>query len=353
MQDNGLQNIGQDIQRLIDGAIQTMILDSVKNLAVDPAWLDKVQQQVNVNMVARVVDRMSLVDLDAVVSQQVAASMEKIRQRVTQELRRVGIQDQATEVELSVLPKTVVVENRLVAKNLQVLESTSIDGTLTIRDLVVRGTINTDNRSWDELVERTKKRTLDSINQQWRQDLVQQVLELSRTQGIDFQDVTIDGSALISQGVLSPEIRDSSLVRLGTLKSLEVSGTADLASTLKVNNKRVGINTQNPEMALTIWDDETTVQAGKLSKDKAYIGTARKHDLVIGINRDPAIEIDSQGLVTVGQFRIDRFRISHAADVPGWSGTRGDLVINHDPKPDRAFAWICLGGFRWQPLRSA
>jgi hypothetical protein len=118
-------------------------------------------------------------------------------------------------------------------------------------------------------------------------------------------------------------------------------------------SRRIGINTRDPEMALTVWDEEVCVLAGKLSQDLAYIGTGRRQSLALGVNRKHHIMIDVDGLITVQQLRIDRWKIGHAAQVPGYSGTRGDFVLNHDPKPEAPFAWICLGGFKWQPLRSA
>ena len=46
-------------------------------------------------------------------------------------------------------------------------------------------------------------------------------------------------------------------------------------------------------------------------------------------------------------------KISHDTQVPGWSGTRGDMVFNASPGPDRVFAWVCLGAYKWQVLKSA
>ena len=46
-------------------------------------------------------------------------------------------------------------------------------------------------------------------------------------------------------------------------------------------------------------------------------------------------------------------KISHDVQVPGWAGTRGDMVFNTNPGPDRVFAWVCLGAHKWQTLKSA
>jgi hypothetical protein len=114
----------------------------------------------------------------------------------------------------------------------------------------------------------------------------------------------------------------------------------------------VGINTADPEMALSVWDEEVTLVAGKLRQNHAFLGTARQQTLSLGVNRKAWLDIDTDGLVTVKNFRIDRHRISFATQVPGYSGTRGDIVFNSDPTDGQPFAWVCLGAFRWQPLKA-
>ena len=115
----------------------------------------------------------------------------------------------------------------------------------------------------------------------------------------------------------------------------------------------MGINTDAPDLALSIWDEEINLSLGKLKSNTAWIGTSRLQDLAIGVNGIASIMVNKEGLVTVKELRLGRHRISHADQVPGWSGTKGDLVINSDPKSEAPFGWICLGTFRWQPLRSA
>jgi hypothetical protein len=182
---------------------------------------------------------------------------------------------------------------------------------------------------------------------------VDEVLELAKTQGIDFDNILLAGQPLVADNKLSTSVKETSIESTGTLKDLKTTGVVNLSNTVTVKSNRLGINTQDPEMALSVWDEEVSVIAGKLRKDQAFIGTARRQALTIGINRTACIEIDVDGLVTAKQFRIDRWRIGHGTEVPGYSGTRGDFILNNDPKPNSPFAWVCLGGFRWQSLRSA
>jgi hypothetical protein len=224
----------------------------------------------------------------------------------------------------------VVVEHDFVAKKVQVTDD------LTVKNLVVSGTINTDNRSWNELKNVISQQVLTAATEQWRQDLVDQVVELSRTAGINFDTVMIDNQPLVENNTLGTAVVDSHLQSTGILRSLKVAGAAQFGQTMHVAGRRVGINTQDPEMALSVWDEEVSIIAGKLSKQQAFVGTARLQNLAIGVNRIPQIEIDTDGLTTIKQLRLGRHRISHAG-----------------PKPGTPFAWVCLGSFQWQSLHSA
>ena len=120
-----------------------------------------------------------------------------------------------------------------------------------------------------------------------------------------------------------------------------------------VANKRIGINTQDPEMALTVWDEETALVAGKLREQTAYVGTARRQRFALGVNKKASIEIDEDELVSVKKLQIGVNRIAYETTVPNYSGVKGDIVFNTNASVnDPVFAWICLGGFRWKLLKA-
>jgi hypothetical protein len=331
----------------VDNGIQSLVDTAISNLVVDPAWLEKIETSVNQNMSHQVLKKLSGIDLDSVIVTAIDSSIDRWQDRLKKDFRTNGIVDQATNVELTVMDGVVVVEQDFVAKNAQVTQD------LSINNLIVTGTINTDNRSWNELKDVISQKVLTATTDQWYRELVEQVLERAKSGGINFKSVLIDNHPLIENNTLSSVVIDSHLQSTGTLKTLKVAGTAQFGQTMHVAGRRVGINTQDPEMALAVWDEEVSIIAGKLSKQQAFVGTARLQNLAIGVNRVPQIEIDVDGLTTIKQLRVGRHRISHAGTVPGYSGTRGDLVLNSDPKPGTPFAWVCLGSFQWQSLHSA
>ena len=341
------------IQQTLDSAVQQLVTDSINNLVIDTAWLDKIQGMIDVNMTSRVADHLTMIDLRHHISTAVDANMERWRERLAADTRRPGITDTAAQLELTVMDGAVVVERNLVARDLTVAATASVHGSLTVNDLAVLGSVNVDNPSWICVADRASDMALQKLTPGWRDGLVQQVLDLARTQGIDFDTVTMNGEPVISSGRLNPAVIHSNLQSVGVLENLTATGTVKLGNTMTILSRRIGINTMEPEMALSVWDEEVSLLAGKYARDRAYIGTGRRQGMVLGIDRKIALEIEPDGIVAIKQLRLDRWRISHDKDIPGYSGTRGDIVFNHDPKPDSAFAWICLGGFRWQPLRSA
>ena len=343
----------EKINQALDVSMQELTQSSIDNLVLDQDWLDKIQIRIDAEMVSRVDHHMSMIDLRQAISNTVQSNLDQWREKLAADTFKPGLVDTAQNLELTVMDGAVVVENNLVSRNLTVANTASVHGSLTVNDLAVLGSVNVDNPSWTCVADRASDLALAKLTPGWRESLVQEVLDLARTQGIDFNAITIDGEAIIDSGRLNPSVIHSNLQTVGVLENLTATGTVKLGNTITVLPRRLGINTMEPEMALSVWDEEVSLVAGKYAQDRAYIGTGRRQGLTFGIDRKIALEIEPNGIVAVKQLRVDRWRISHDKDIPGYSGTRGDIVFNHDPKPDSAFAWICLGGFRWQPLRSA
>jgi len=273
--------------------------------------------------------------------------MDTIHLRLLNDFSSAGIKDQATQTQLTIMDDITVVENTLTANHLDVI------GSATIKNLAVKGSINTDNPAWDELANTISQKTLDKVTTEWHESLVTQVVDNIKANGIDFDRVTVDGLKLIDGHKLSEGITESNIQSLGILNRLRVKGEATIHDTFSVVNKRVGINTQEPEMALSVWDEEVSVIAGKLKNKTAYVGTSRDQSLTMGVNRQPYIEIDNSGLTAIKKLQVGVHKISHADEVPGYAGTKGDIVFNASPSVNSdVFAWVCLGAYKWKVLRA-
>jgi len=335
------------IKQTIDQAVQDNILTAINSLGRDPAWIEKIERMVNQSMVQRVVAGLSSIDVGGLVRQRVDENMIELDTKVAERLQTPGIQDHAQQPELTVLDENVVVENCLTANRIEVV------GSAKIRELTVTGSINTDNRAWQTLSEDISAKTLNRLTTEWRDSLISEVEDKIREHGINFSQVQIDGVRVIAGDTLSKKITNSNLQSVGVLKELNVGGQAHIYNTVSVLNKRLGVNTKEPEMALSVWDEEVSILAGKFKDKAAYIGTGRLQNLVLGVNRTPAVEIDIDGTTAIKKLRVGVHRISHGTEVPNYAGTKGDVVFNASPSiNDNVFAWQCLGGYKWKIIRS-
>ena len=335
------------VKRLVEQAVEDNILSAVQNISSDPAWLARIERMINQTVVQETMIRLGSMDLNPLIKQRVDENMQSFQTTLLTKFTSTGISDQATTCQLTIMDDTTVVENCLTAHSMDIV------GAATIQNLIVKGAINTDNQSWITLADNISQKTLEKLTTEWNDQLVEQVTQQIKDNGISFDQVQVGGESLVSGNRLSNTITESNIQSLGNLRNLTVVGEATINNTVSVVNKRVGINTELPEMALSVWDEEVSVVIGKNKAKQAYIGTNRDQGLVIGINRLPQIEIDSTGLTAIKKLQIGLHKISHDTQVPGWSGTRGDIVFNSNPGPDRVFAWVCLGTFKWQTLKSA
>lgn len=333
------------IQKAVDIAVENTITGALDNLAQDPLWLERVEKLINQAVVQRTVASLGSIDVNTIIRQRVDENVEKFHNKLIENFSTAGISDQATQCQLTIMDETTVFENCVTAREVDVV------GSITVKDLVVKGSINTDNHSWDPLARAISEKTLEQLSDEWRNTLVRQVADQIREQGINFDAVQIGGDYLVKDGLLSRHITGSNLQQVGALKNLNVRGEAHIYDTFSVVNKRIGINTQEPEMALSVWDEEVSVVIGKNKAKQAYIGTNRDHGVVIGVNRLPQIEISTDGLTTVKQLQVGLHKLKFETQVPGYAGTRGDIVFNSNPS-NNVFAWVCLGSHNWKVLRA-
>ena len=328
------------IQQLVDQAVQENILSAVENLSSDPAWLARIEHMINQTVVQETITRLKPIDLNPTIKQCVDESMSQFKQTLLTNFASTGIIDTATACRLTVTDDAVQITNTMSAE------------TASVQNLIVKGTINTDNPSWQNLIEAIGQKTLDLMTKDWTDGLVLQVSDQIKNNGIAFDQIAVGDEQLIDGNRLSSAITETAIQTVGPLRQLTVDGEAHINETFTVVNHRVGVNTTEPEMALSVWDEEVSVVIGKNKSKQAYVGTNRDQGLAIGVNRIPQIEIDADGLTRIKKLQVGVHRIGHDVQVPGWSGTRGDIVFNASPGDDAVFAWVCLGSFKWKALRS-
>lgn len=347
-------SLEQQIRDAVDRNMQMYVQREIEALILDPTWIEKMQAIVNQSFVKRFHERLSMIDVNELIRAELDSALDRFRDRLVSGFQTPGITDAASTTQVIVEDAVTTFNNSLAARDLAVAVDGAVGGTLTVNNLCVRGSVNTDNRAWREISELAADTALARITQQWRTQLVDEILTKIRSDSdFDLAQIKVNGVLLVEGDRLSDTIKNSGLESVGTLRDLAVSGHVELNDTMTVNRRRVGINTRDPEMALSVWDEEVSLVAGKISHDTGFIGTNRATALQIGVNRQGQIEIGVDGITTIQQLRLGRFRMGHEDQVPGYQGTRGDIVFNSDPKPNSPFAWVCLGGFKWQAVKGS
>lgn len=341
------------LQAAIDVGITNLVESTIDHLVIDPQWLSRVERTMGHQMAQRVAEHITSLDVNGKITDHLNDVMHRWQEGFLGNFQTPGITDQASLTQITVTDQGVSVKNDLSADSAVLAKDLLVGDTLRVENLFVQGRVNVDNAAWGTIADIAAKKALDATTQHWRHQLVNEVLELAKTQGVEFSQVLINGEMLVDQNTLASSIQHSDLRSVGPLESLEVKGRTSLADTVTIDSKKLGINTSTPDMALTIWDEETSIIAGKLERQVSYIGTAGSQHLVIGTDKQAHLEISPDGLITVRSFRIGQNRISFANQVPGYSGNPGDIVFNSNPQAGKAFAWICQGAFSWQALKGA
>lgn len=300
----------------------------------DVDFLDKVKSVIN-QQVAQKVEKMFVdLNVDDIVDYKVETAIKN---------NYPAIQNDTTNVQLTLMDDTVVNENEFVTKSLNVVQNA------VVQDLIVRGRVNTDNASWSELSDKISRDTVQSVKTDLTELITNSVLNTVNEQGIDLKHTRVDGIDLITDGVLGASITHSNLKKLGVLNQLEVVGPTSLNETVTVNRGKLGINTESPGMALDIWDNEVQITLGKKKQDTGYIGLGRKGTLEIG-SSTTAITIDDKGKTKINELMIGRNNISWSNELPGYSGQKGDIVFNMNPTSSNCIGWQCLGKFKWRVI---
>jgi len=334
----------------VDEQLKVLLKTYINEEISTPEWQQKIQNTVN-QSVSRVTSEMlSTLDSTEIISDTIKKSLRLNDQDLTNVFS--GIRDSSNgKPELVVMPECVVVENQLASRNIKNvgnIESKS----LTVTDLSVTGYINVDNSSWQTLADNVAVKTLAKMGDRFVSDTADKVLEIAKKTGIEFDKVLVGNTPIINGNALSDKITDTNIKKTGTLKTLSVAGNTDIFDTLHVIDGRIGVNTTLPDMAINVWDQEVSISIGKISPDRAFVGSSHKNELALGVNRQGNIVIDKDGVTTISKLRVGRNAIGHADQVPGWSGTKGDFIINTSPEKDQVFAWICLGDYRWKALKA-
>jgi len=253
-----------------------------------------------------------------------------------------GIDDQAENCQLTIMDDVTVVENNLLTRDLTVKGNTHIEG-----NLIVTGTLPEDSPLYLNIVESTSTAVRNSLDTVVFQNYADLVTNTIRDNGLDLNKITINGKEVITGDSLSNFVVSSNLQKLGLLKELQVSGEGFLSETLYTTRGRVGINTIEPNSALSIWDQEVEVSVSKSSTDTAILETPRNQNLILSSNRKNNLTLKTDGSVSVTKLNFNEIGISFGYAPPSDTQPRGSIVFNASPSLGGPMGWVSLGDAKW------
>lgn len=251
-----------------------------------------------------------------------------------------GIDDRATQIQMTLLDQAVAFEKAVWTP------SAIVKGKLTVEgDLVVLGDIDSSSTAAQTLANlavakiKTDTELLDLHTET--------ILSGISKNGIDLKRITQDGREIVNNNQLGYHITDSNLQRVGMLRDLQTQGEAVLSDTLYVTGKRVGINTLEPSTTFVVWDEEVELVLAKRSKDTGYVGMPRFQRLILGANNKNNLILDTDGSVEIENLRVGNTPMSSATATPNYNAITGTIVWNENPSIGGTVGWICLGDARW------
>lgn len=343
----------QILEKIVNEQLDSFLENYLNTKFNDDEWSRKFWALQSQAVTKRIEKHLAGSSINQEITQAVVNNLDKITKHVIKELGLTGISDQTSKTQINMFDSATVIENQLITSGIEVLNSAEVRKNLVVTgDLIVKGDINTDSRGWQQLSEAVAKQASEKFDQHVKSTVIDSVTDTIKRQGIDIINVNVDGVPLIENSSLGLSITKSSLTELGTLSKLKVLGHTSLSQTLTVDNGRIGVNTETPCMAVDIWDDDVEIVAGKIAKNTGFIGTGRATELQMGVNRQKNISIDTNGLVTIDNLRIGKNRLSFSTDIPNYQGNKGDVVFNVNVTSGAAFAWVCLGQYKWLTLKA-
>jgi len=342
--EEGLQTVSNNIITGLDASASRQISDHInqKIQAVDvPSLIDQaIASQLELNNY-KIPFKEKSIQGTAIDATGLSISGDNISGGVVTGFASTGIEDKASQCQVTVLDQGTIFENTLYAPHIEVKGGAVIDG-----DLTILGSI-TDNPAYQKLVADASNSTIANLGPTVLDAHQTRVFERIQEEGLDLNKIKINGQSIVEGDALTGAVRHSQLQSVGIIRDLQTDGEALLSQTLYVSNRRVGVNTMDPNTALSIWDEEVEIGIGKQSHNTARIGSARDQTLVIGSNLQDNITLTPNGVTAIPKLQLGNMMFTSSAVPPSYDAPRGTVVFNEAPSLGGPLGWVSLGSARW------
>jgi hypothetical protein len=330
----------REIRQSIDHKATEIIDDTLSTVDVTATIRQTINNVLSDNKFAAMWPKNSI-PVDVVDFTSSAISANVLKGGIARNFASTGIADLASTTQVTVLDDRVTVRGDL-----------QVSGNLTLGGLV-----NTDSDFYRDLNQNLQQATADQVGTLVKNEIkanLSGAITDKFSSGISATAVKFNNVPLVQMGKLNQHVLESNLQKVGRLVELDVGGEVSLFDTVRVHKQRVGINTFEPESTLDIWDQEVQIIIGKKEANTGYIGLGRPGTLRLGVNRNSAITILPDSSVEIPNLRVGQFEkisMTVSSSIPATAGTPGDIIFNNNPKTNGIFAWVCLEGTRWAPVR--
>ena len=342
--EEGLQTVSNNILAGLDASANRQISDHInqKIHAIDvPALIDQaIASQLELNNY-KIPFKDKTIAGTAIDVTGLAISGDNITGGVVTGFASTGIEDKASQCQVTILDQGTVFENTLYAPRVEVKGGAIIDG-----DLTILGN-STDNPAYQKLIADASTNAQTAIGPAILDAYQDRVFERIQQEGLDLNKIKIDGQSIVEGDRLTGAVRHSQLQSVGTIRDLQTDGEALLSQTLYVSNNRVGVNTMDPNTALSIWDEEIEIGIGKQSQGVARISAARDQILILGSNKHNNITLTPDGVTAIPKLQLGNMLFSTSSSPPQYDAPRGSVVFNEVPSLGGPLGWVSLGSARW------
>jgi hypothetical protein len=267
---------------------------------------------------------------------------DNVRGGIVQNFGSTGIDDKATQCQLTIFDESTVIENNLLTRNLTVKGTTTIEG-----DLNITGTVSPSSQMFQTLVNHVTQTVKVGLDGSMFATYADEVFKQIKTQGLDLSRLVVNGQTVIDGPTLSSGIIYSNLQKVGVLNELQTSGETLLSQTLYVTPTRVGVNTIQPSQALSVWDEEVEIGFGKQSTNVGVMGTTRQQNVVLSSNGKNNITLTPDGTATIPKLQIGTLSVTSSATPPNYEAPQGSIVFNEKPSLGGPLGWVSLGAANW------
>ena len=248
-----------------------------------------------------------------------------------------GIEDLASDIQLTVMDDMIVAEKKIVTNDLTVGNHAVIKE-LDVGELRISQKLVINDPSFAQNI-------TGMINNAIARDKENNKIDIGG------DSIYSNGNSILSNGALGPSVTTSNLRKVGRLQDLSIVNDLNVGETLMVGNNKVGINTEEPAGALTVWDEDAEFTVRKHSSRTTYIGTTRDCDLVLGTNGKVVAALRRDGTLSTNTIEIGNMRISTADSAPAREGVPGELVVITRIQEDQPWAYQCIDGQKWAALK--